>query len=340
MKETHRFSVSKKFIALILCIAVILGIIAADFFLNMQKSEKTYIAMGTVVTTRISGRYSSDAEKEIRQMIDGIETSELSWRKEGSDVYRINEMNGEFASVSKDTAQCIDDCVDISEKSKGAFDITVGKVTQLWNFDGESDRVPQKKDIENALSFVDYSRLMFNSTAVKCAEGQFIDLGAVGKGFACDKSKTVLDDFGIKSAIISVGGSVLVYGRKATVGIVNPDNDTDYMGTVQIKNQCISTSGDYERFFVKDGKKYHHIIDPSTGYPVENNLRSVTVICDSGTKSDALSTACFVLGYKGALGLLTQCNAQAVFIFEDKTVAVTEGLKNNFKITDSNFKMK
>ena len=340
MKKQLFSGVSKKIIALVLCAVLVLGIIAADFFINLHKTEKTYIAMGTVTTVSLSGKYSDEAEQEIREMISGTETACLSWRVEDSDVNRINENSGTFVSVSKDTSDWIGKCVDISDNCGGAFDITVGKVTRLWNFDGESDKVPAKKEIEKALRSVNYTELLFNDTAVKAAKGQFIDLGAVGKGIACDCAKEILDNYKMRSGIVCVGGSVLVYGKKATVGIVNPDDDTKYIGTLKFKNKCVSTSGDYERFFIKDGKKYHHIIDPSTGYPVENDLRSVTVLCESGLQSDALSTACFVMGYKSSLGLLNRYGAEAVYIFNDNTVAVSDGLKDNFRLTDSSYKMK
>lgn len=340
MKKLHLSGVSKKTVALILCAVLVIGIIAADLFINMGSSEKTYVGMGTVISTSIKGKYSEEAEEDIRLAISGIESACLSWRIEDSDVNRINRCPGKYVSVSKDTTKWIADCFDISERSRGAFDPTIGKVTQLWNFDGESNKVPAQADIEKALEHVDYSVMLFNDTAVKIEDEQFLDLGAVGKGIACDSAYEILDSYNIKSAIISVGGSVLVYGKKATVGIVNPDDDSKYIGTLKFKNQYVSTSGDYERFFVKDGKKYHHIIDPSTGYPVENDLRSVTVLCDSGLKSDALSTACYVLGYKSSLGLLKQCDAEAVYIFKDKTVAVSDGLKNKFKLTDDSYKMK
>lgn len=340
MKKLHLPHFSKKITALILCAVLVLGIIAVDFFINLHKTEKTYVAMGTVVTAKLQGKNSDEAEEEIRLTVSGIESSCLSWRIQDSDVYRINHGNGDFVSVSKDTSKWINECYDICERSKGAFDITVGKVTQLWNFDGESQTVPDKKAIEDALQYVNYSLLLYNDTGVKAKENQFIDLGAVGKGIACDCAREILDNYKIRSAIVSVGGSVLVYGKKATVGIINPEDDKKTIGTLKFKDKCVSTSGDYERFFVKDGKKYHHIIDPSTGYPVENELRSVTVLCESGLKSDALSTACFVLGYKGALGLLKQCEAEAVFVFSDKTVAVTDGIKKNFELTDSSYKMK
>lgn len=339
MEKAQTSGASKKIIALILCGVIILGIIAADFFINREKSEKTYVAMGTVVSSKLQGKGSREAEEEIRTMINGMETACLSWRCEGSDVYRINEQNGNFVSVSQDTAKWIADCTDVSEKSRGAFDITIGKVTRLWNFDGESDKLPEKEDVRKALKSVDYSAMLFNNTAVKAAKGQFIDLGAVGKGIACDSARKILEESSVKNGIVSVGGSVLVFGKSATVGVICPDDDTKCVGTINLKNKCVSTSGDYERFFVKDGKKYHHIIDPATGYPVHNNLRSVTVICDSGLMSDALSTACFVLGYQGSLELLRSYDAEAIYIFNDNTIAVTDGVKN-FKLTDSGYKMK
>lgn len=340
MKKLHLPGASKKVYALILCAVIIIGIIAADIIISLHKTEKTYVAMGTVVTAKITGKNSDDVEEEIHQTINGIETACLSWRIEGSDIYRINESSGKFVSVSKDTVDWIAQCIDVSERSKGAFDITVGKVTQLWNFDGESNTVPEEDKITDALEYVDYTQMLFDNTEIKAAKNQFIDLGAVGKGIACDRAKTILENYNIKNAVISVGGSVLVYGKKATVGVINPEDDTKYIGTIKLKDKCVSTSGDYERYFEKDGKLYHHIIDPSTGYPVENDLRSVTVICDSGLLSDALSTACFVMGYKSSLGLLNQYSAEAIYIFKDKSVAVTDGIKKDFEITDSGFKMK
>ena len=153
-------------------------------------------------------------------------------------------------------------------------------------------------------------------------------------------TKDILKSGNIKNAVVSVGGSVLVYGKSATVGITDPYDTSSYMAVLKLKDKFISTSGDYEKYFEQDGKRYHHIIDPSTGYPSEGDLTSVTVISDSGLESDALSTACFVLGYKKSLGLLNQYNAEAVFIFKDKTVAVTDGIKKSFEIKNSDYTVK
>ncbi len=341
MNKLRIFIKSKKAKALILCVILICGIICADLIVNMHTTEKTFVAMGTVVRTELKGKDSGSAESEICEMITGIEASCLSRREKSSDVYRINSNPGKFTTVSKDTARWIGDCIEISERSSGAFDITAGAVTNLWDFESEKNIIPSDENIKKGVSFIGYSDIVYNDFSVKTGDNQYIDLGAVGKGIACDEARKILENRKIKSGIVSVGGSVLVYGKTATVGVVNPFDDSKTAGTLKFKNKCISTSGDYERFFEKDGVRYHHIIDPKTGYPVKNNLKSVTVLCDSGLLSDALSTACFVLGYKGSLGLLNKYDdVQAVFIFKDKTVAVTDGLKNNFKLTDSDYKIK
>ncbi len=323
-----------------LCAALIAGLVLFDFISDSEKSAESYIAMGTLTKTQIQGRHAHNISAEIKESIEGIESGCLSWRIESSDTARINSAPGEFVSVSKDTAEWISDCIDICDKSAGAFDISIGKLTRLWNFDGDSNSVPDEGEIQDCVDNIDYTSVFFNNTSVKIAQNQALDLGAVGKGIACDCAFDILQSRKVKNAVVSVGGSVLAYGKDTKIGVANPDNDSDYIGILKLKNKFISTSGDYEKYFEKDGKTYHHILDPETGYPVENDLRSVTIISDSGLQSDALSTACFVMGYKSALGLIKQYDAEAVFIFKDNTVAVTNGIKDSFEITDKNFTVK
>lgn len=330
----------KRTIIIVICAVLTAGIVFYDFISDSKKSEESYIAMGTLINTQIRCKNADEISAEIKETIDGIEGGCLSWRIDGSDINRINSSPGEFVSVSKDTAKWIAECIDICDKSSGAFDISIGNLTKLWNFDGESNTVPDEDEIQECVNNTDYTSVFFNDTAIKIDAGQALDLGAVGKGIACDCAYDILESRKVKSAVISVGGSILAYGKNTKVGIANPDNDQEYIGILNVKDKFISTSGDYERFFEKDGKIYHHILNPETGYPAENDLRSVTVVTDSGLQSDALSTACFVLGYKSALGLLNQYDAQAVFIFKDNTVAVTDGIKSSFEITDNDFTVK
>ncbi len=324
-------------IAIVLCAVIVSGLVSYDFVKNSNTVEKTYIAMGTVIKSDIRGKDAQVATAEIKELISGIENSYLSWRTENSDVWRINTDAGRSVSVSRETSQWISRCIDISVDCEGSFDITIGKISRLWNIGNGDEKVPARAEINSLLKTVGYKNVFVDDTTVRIGQGQAIDLGAVGKGIACDCIKDILDKYDIKSAVISVGGSILIYGDNATVGIVDPDNSSDYMATVEIDGQCVSTSGDYERYFEADGKKYHHIIDPESGYPSVSDLKSVTVICNSGLDSDALSTACFVMGYKKGLALLEKYDAQAVFIFDNNTVTVTEGLKNNFKLNSNKY---
>lgn len=335
MKKNYKKIVS--IAAVVICIVTVIGLIVYDAIRSAETVEVTHLAMGTVITTSVTGKDAQKATDEIEETLAGLENACLSWRVKESDVWRINNSTGENVSVSRDTADWIAKALDISANSNGAFDITVGKLTQLWNIGEENTTLPSKESIKSALSTIDYKQISASETSVKIGQGQAIDLGAVGKGIACDVIKDLLDSYDVKEAIVSVGGSVLVYNQKGRIGIADPDNSQTYIATIETDCQNISTSGDYERFFEAEGKKYHHILDPETGYPAVTGLRSVTVICDSGLNADALSTACFVMGYRKSLELLEKYDAEAVFIFDNNTISITDGIKDNFDLTSTNY---
>ncbi len=335
MKKANKKIVSA--VAICLCVAIVAGLVFYDFIKSSQQTKKTYIAMGTVITSSITGKDAEQTTGEIEEAVIGLENACLSWRTEGSDIWRINNNAGSDVSVSRETADWIGRTLDISADSDGAFDVTLGKLTQLWNIGNGNETVPSKDEINSLLENIGYKGIIVSDTSVRIGQAQSVDLGAVGKGIACDSIREILKSRDIKEAVISVGGSVIVYNQKASVGIIDPNNTATSMATVVVDDKCVSTSGDYERFFEADGKKYHHIIDPETGYPVVTDLRSVTVICDSGLDSDALSTACFVLGYRKSLELLKKYEAEAVFVFDNNTVSITDGLKNSFELTSDNY---
>lgn len=328
----------KSFIAIILCAVIVLGIVSYDFLSGRSSCEKTSVAMGTVVTVKLFGFGAEKDLDKIETEINGLENSVLSWRKEGSDVYRINEGAGSPVSVSPDTVKIIGKCIDISDDCNGVFDISVGKVTKLWDFGGENQRLPSDSEIKSALADVGYRNVSVSGNAVQIKKGQSLDLGAVGKGFACDKIRELLDKGSTKSAVISVGGSLLIYGNKTfSVGIVNPDNDKQSMGTLKLKNTCVSTSGNYEKYFEQDGKRYHHILNATTGYPATSEFKSVTVVSESGLLSDALSTVCYIVGYRKSIEILKKYDAEAVFIFNNNAVKVTDGISGKFTVTDDGY---
>lgn len=328
----------KSLIAIILCAVIVFGIVSYDFISGRSSCEKTSVAMGTVVTVKLFGFGAKNDLDKIETEINGLENSVLSWRKEGSDVYRINKGSGTQVSVSPDTVKIIGQCIDISDDCGGVFDITIGNVTKLWDFGGNNQRLPSDDEIKTALGSVGYKNVSISGNAVQIKKGQSLDLGAVGKGFVCDKIKELLDKGRTKSAVVSVGGSLLIYGNRTfSVGIVNPDNDKQSMGTLKLKDTCVSTSGNYEKYFEQDGKRYHHILNAKTGYPATSEFKSVTVVCESGLISDALSTVCYIAGYRKSVEILKKFDAEAVFIFNNNAVRVTDGLSGKFTVTDDSY---
>ncbi len=325
-------------IAVTVCIALIAGIIVFDAVRKSSEYSTTTVAMGTVVTLRLFGPDGEENAQLVLENINETEKALLSRNEKNSDIDRINSAPGTAVSVSYETVEIIADSLDVSKKCEGVFDITVGEITKLWDFGGENQRLPSDDEIKERLPFVSYADVKVTDTTVTINEGQSLDLGAVGKGAACDRIKTLLNSTNTDSAVISVGGSLLLYGKKDfTIGITNPENSQASMGSLELSETFVSTSGNYEKFFIDNDKKYHHILDATTGYPADSRLMSVTVICDSGLLSDALSTACYIRGYQHSLELLKQYDAQAVFVFKDKTVRLTDGLKDKFTLTDESY---
>ena len=332
---------------LIAAVLVILGITGIIKTRKKTPYRNSSVSMGTVVSETLYSGSEKQAKKtisNINRAINQLDRNDLSWRIKGSDLYNLNH-KGTY-TVHPETAQCIKQSIEIANASNGKLDPTIGKVTTLWNIGTDKARVPEQSEIDSALTFVDPKKVQVNGNNISIAKGQFIDLGATGKGLACDRAKKILENSNTTGAIISVGGSLLLYGENPvsqdglwTTGVRNPfGKDNEYALILKTGDGFISTSGDYEKVLMKDGKKYHHIIDPATGYPAESNIAGVTVMAKTGFLSDALSTASFISGYnEETLNLLNHFNAEAVFIMKDRKVYATKGIRKQIKITDSSF---
>lgn len=246
---------------------------------------------------------------------------------------------------SKWTYSYLENVLDLARKSSGAFDPTLGRVSQLWNLESDNPYIPSKSELTELLLETGWEKISLSDGEVFLKDSVQIDLGAVGKGIGCDEARKMLEEADADAAVVSVGGSILTYGKKPDgkswkIGIANPrtEDGESYLGSLTIDGTCsISTSGDYEKYVIEDGVRYHHILDPKTGYPAESGLISVTIVCEKGWLSDGMSTACFVLGYEDSLPLLETYQAEAVFVTEDKEVIVTDGLKDMFTLTDSSY---
>lgn len=336
----------KKRLIISLCAAaaalLVFAAVLFDALSNKKNVEKTGIAMGSVVTVKLYGKSYEDCADEITDSIENEENSRISRYKDTSEVFLLNK-NGK-AELSSHTADIIKRAVKISEDSFGAFDPTVGRLSSLWNFDENVMTVPADEDIKSALEGTGSEKLKINGNTVALGKNQEIDLGALGKGLACDIAAEILEKNNIKGAVVSVGGSVLAYGKNPssdfwTIGIRTPEPD-DTSAALKLKihgTAFISTSGNYEKCFIKDNVLYHHILSPETGYPADSSLKSVTVVSDSGLVSDALSTACFVLGKENSSEVLKKYNAEAVFIDNENNVYITDGIFANVEAAKNGY---
>jgi thiamine biosynthesis lipoprotein len=231
--------------------------------------------------------------------------------------------------------------------SQGAFDPTIRPLVDLWGFGRNTQKVPSKDEIEEVLKLVNYKDICIDKVkmAVKLnKKNQSIDLGAIAKGFAADEIRDILIKNKIKSAIIDLGGNIFVIGNKENgnawnIGIQDPLLTTgEYMGVISVSNKSIVTSGNYERFFIANGKKYHHIMDSRTGYPSENGIISATIISDNSIDGDALTTCAYVMGLDIGYELIEKFDGvDGIFITEDKKVITTTGVKDNFTLVNKEF---
>ena len=344
-----RRNLRKRSAAGILCSSLFLTVISATvlgktitvvYAADVEKYTNADFAMDTVVSETL---YTSGADinTQIGEKLREMETTLLSWTEENSQISQLNNADGKTMEVSDDLAADLEKIRQLSQDSNGAFDPTLGKIIRLWDIAGENPHVPDQSEIDTLLPEVGYEKIQVDGNNVTLLDGCTLDLGAVGKGMGCDQIMDYLqtqpDVFGM---ILNLGGSsVMTYGEKPDgsswkVALTDPrDTEGDYLGAITLDaNQFLSTSGDYEKYFIEDGIRYHHILDPKTGYPVQNGLTSVTIVCDQGYLADGLSTACFVLGMDAAKPLLEKYGAEAVFVDEDKNVYVTSGLMDKFEL--------
>ena len=312
-----KFIISVTAVVLVLCLSL--------FLYSREKrydfTEKSFISMDTVVTEKIYGKNTSVFIAPVFNIVTGLDET-ISRFNEESAVYSLNT-KGETSD--KSVLQIIDGVKAVSDDADGAFDITVGGLSDLWSIGKEGERIPTEKEISDALENIDYKKIRIENGTVYYEDG-IIDLGAVGKGFACDLIKAYLSSENAKGAVVSVGGSILAYGDyndkgdKWSIAIRHPRSESEFLGVIRLDEGFVSTSGDYERYFEKDGKRYHHIFDARTGMPASSGLISVTVVADSGLLSDALSTACFIVGEEKGKALIEKYGASAIFVDEEMNI--------------------
>lgn len=295
------------------------------------KQERTAFALDTVITVTV---YGGCSERIWDDCFDELERLEMlfSVTREGSELSRINAANGAAVAVSRETMELLTLATQISAMTGGAFDMTVRPVTKLWNFTAEQPSLPDAALLASACERVDYRRISLGDGSVT-VNGE-LEPGGIAKGYIADRLRELLIENDVTSALIDLGGNIVAVGDKGgepfRIGIKDPANVASLAAIVQVSDRSVVTSGTYERGFTLNGVRYHHLLDPKNGMPVQNGLASVTIVSESSALADALSTACFVMGEQAARELLIAFpEVQAMFIYEDGRLSVTDGLHKN-----------
>ncbi|NIS62526.1 MAG: FAD:protein FMN transferase [Proteobacteria bacterium] len=300
--------------------------------------------MGTLVEITVIGRDMDRAEAAIRDAFDEMQRIEelMSRRIPGSDVSRINEWAGiKAVPVSPEVLRVIWRAGEISRASEGYFDITIAAVLDLWGFEDNGNRLPAKRELDKALDAVGYQAIHMDeraSTVHIKQKGMRIDLGGIAKGYAVDRAIYVLKSRGYRNMIVNAGGDIRVSGRKThgpwVIGIQDPRDRSQILATINAEDISVATSGDYERYFVREGKRYHHLLNPFTGFPARE-CRSVTILTVDALSADGLATAVFVLGPRKGLHLIEAMEGvEGLIVSSEGEIIQSEGLKGKVRLSD------
>ena len=298
--------------------------------------EKSFPAMGTVHTVTIFDAEGPEAASDARAYLLDLHGA-WSCFKEDSLVSRINQAAGrQPVAVDEDTFEVLRQAKRYGRITEGAFDVTVGPLADLWRRAMEERQLPGDEAVWQALALVNFANVTLDEeahTVLLEKAGQRIDLGGIAKGYAVDELRERLRRHGVHRALLDLGGTVAALGCGLPVGIRDPFRlHGAPMGTLMLEDRIAVTSGVYERFAYMDGYRYHHVVDPRTGYPSKSGLVSVTLVGENGGALDAFATAALILGMEKSAPMLAEQGMDAVFVTEQGQVFVTRGLKRQFHL--------
>lgn len=294
-------------------------------------TQRTVMLMDTVVDVRVDGRNSDELVTEVMESMEELEGI-LSRFIYGSEVSEINRRAGQWVKVSPVTLEVIELGIEMGKLTDGVFDITIGAVLDLWGFGSGQHYVPTEDELAASLATVDYTKVEVDKSLskVRIPRGTVLDLGGIAKGYILDVATARLREADVERSIINAGGDINVIGRRPDgkpwrVGVQNPDNPAEIRWVLPLDNESVVTSGDYQRYFMVDNERYHHILDPRTGSPTRE-LRSVTIVAKNSATSDALSTAVFVLGWKEGRALVERLPDVEAIIVSPSDTWISPGL--------------
>jgi thiamine biosynthesis lipoprotein len=316
----------KKKIATFFIILLIAGIGIRLYYQQNNRLElynRTTLLMDTVVDVKVYSQDSQRAEKAVDLAFERGEflaETVFDYDNENSQLAYLNRNAGKTGKrVRPELLEVLKMAVELSEKTNGAFDVTAGALKKLWNFEEKPFEIPASDSIQNALGHVNYNFIKIHGDSVFIEKtGTIVDLGAIAKGYIADEMLKILEENNVEKALVNAGGEVALYNftnsRRWGVAVQHPRKPDEPLAIIDLESGAVATSGDYERFFVKQGKRYHHILNPKTGYPADS-LISVTILSENAALADMLSTAVFVLGEKQGLAFIENYeNCQAILV--------------------------
>ena len=333
-----------------ICIGILILTEGSRYFVQNQKCQKQLFAMDTYMEFTAYGKNSEkavDAAIEKVQKLDAM----LSAENSKSEVYALNEQGN--LQATDDLAELILRGKEIYQETDGLFDDTIYPVMKLWGFPTGNYHVPTAAEVQKKLALVDGNKVEIQTrdsdekgrdskekaNFVTLGADQQIDFGGIAKGYTGQKLAELFQEYGVSSALVSLGGNIQAIGTKPDgsswkVGIRDPKGgQQDYIGVLSVENQAVVTSGGYERYFEEDGKTYIHIINPRTGYPADGDLLSVTIVSRDGTLADGMSTALYIMGYEKACQFWRQHREEfnVILVTDDGKIHISENLKENFQ---------
>ncbi|MGE4354257.1 MAG: FAD:protein FMN transferase [Oscillospiraceae bacterium] len=327
----------------ILIASIILSLLLSGCTIGQKNEEHvSYVyAMDTVMTLTAYG--DDSVETALGNVSGAIESLDklISVTDENSEIYKLNANSDVSATLSDETAEIISRALELCKSTNGTLDISIYPVVRAWGFTTGSYQVPAYNDLMSLLRKVDYSKIILDGNTITLDPGMQIDLGSVAKGYVGDVAAKILEDAGVKSAVLNLGGNVRAIGSNTDgnpwrVGVQDPLDNSKYFGVISVTDKSVITSGGYNRYFEEDGKTYWHIIDPATGYPADNGVISATIIGDDGLKCDGLSTATFIMGVNKAFDYWRQTGGfDMLLVTKNGHIYITPGLEDSFELLPS-----
>ena len=338
----------KRILIVALCLMLLLPLAACG---ETQMSQRQVFAMDTIMTLTAYGKraeYGLNAAQSVIQSMNDALDPDL----ETSTTYAINHAQGGNVSISGQINKMLSTAYTVYKQSNGALDLTIYPVIVRWGFDSGRYYVPTEEELWVDLSHKGFDKMVLTSFprsgsyAVSFPVGTQLSFASVAKGCAAENAISAMRNAGVTSGIISLGGNVQTLGLKPdgsnwAVAVADPNNPTNYVGVLSVGEAAIVTSGTYQRYFTQDGKTYHHLINPESGRPINNTLKSATIVCEDGTLADCLSTAMFVLGQSKAINYWRVYGGfDMILINNDNEVVCTKGLIEKFTLSNSEYTLR